>query len=299
MITDVIRRVLRNYPLIHGRDRLTRLLCRTMPVAADVVVPFDDDISLRLAMDQSVSQQIYWFGDFEPRASRLFAQKVLPGMVVFDVGANIGSYTVLAAKRVGPAGRVYAFEPSSANFDMLSANVVLNEFEDRTRLYNMALWSAKGILNMVCPADGAFCSVGGPADTLVGRETETIECTSVDAIVLAEKLERVDVIKIDAVGADFDVLKGAARTLQRFGPDLLMELTDVALARFGAGIDEALAFLADLGYRPHAFTPHGVQPLTHDIDISNANLYLTRTAWLDGAAARRPVGPIAAAGATA
>ena len=80
--------------------------------------------------DQVVAQGLLVRGAWEPFETELFEQALAPGMVVFCLGAHIGYYALLAARRVGPRGRVYAFEPSPENFRLLVKNVEANGYRN-------------------------------------------------------------------------------------------------------------------------------------------------------------------------
>ena len=69
-------------------------------------------------------------GRYEPETTRLFKETVKPGMVVVDIGAHVGYYTLLAAKQVGPDGKVYAFEPEPGNHALLLKNIGMNGYDN-------------------------------------------------------------------------------------------------------------------------------------------------------------------------
>src|ERR1035441_6724268 len=69
---------------------------------------------------------------YEPETKALLGSLIRPGMTVFDIGAHVGHYTLLAARIVGPTGRVYAFEPEPENFALLKRNVELNGYKNVT-----------------------------------------------------------------------------------------------------------------------------------------------------------------------
>ena len=76
----------------------------------------------------------YWFGTYEVSHVRAFANKLAPGAVVYDVGANVGIYSLLASLRAGPSGRVYAFEPLERNLRYLRRHISLNNVQNCTVL---------------------------------------------------------------------------------------------------------------------------------------------------------------------
>ena len=77
-----------------------------------------------------------------------FRQAIRQGATVFDVGANLGAYTLLFAQWVGPAGRVFAFEPSAASRSGLARHVHLNELEDRVEIVSAAVANRTGTVSL-------------------------------------------------------------------------------------------------------------------------------------------------------
>src|SRR5688572_5258274 len=87
-----------------------------------------------------VQRQIYFFGAYEPIETYLFRLLLRPGMVVVDVGANVGLYTLIAAGEVGVRGEVHAFEPVPETFERLVDHVMVNGVADIVRANPVGLW---------------------------------------------------------------------------------------------------------------------------------------------------------------
>ncbi len=276
VLLALIRALTLNYPFIRGRSRLTNLLSKKFPIKRGAVVSFDGDLRIALAQNQFVSSQIFWFGIFEPIEAREFKSVLAPGMVVIDVGGNIGQYTLLAAKRVEQRGHVYTFEPASENFEMIKQNLTLNGVTDRVSLNRTALTSKVGTTHLIKPGDGGSNWLSPEGNESLGMEIEDVECTTLDHFVGRERIEKLDLIKIDVEGADYEVLKGATETIKRFGPILFIECAERALKRFGANPKMMLDYLLQLGYSPFVFTRSGLAPLTSDTNISNTNLFFRK-----------------------
>ena len=147
-----------------------------------------------------------------------FKAAVQPGATVLDVGANLGAYTVLFARWVGPQGRVIAFEPAPASRDGLERQLALNGAADRVAVRPEAVAAAGGVRPFRADAmqgDNRL-NVGdaGPGVILV-------ETTSLDEFCAREDVNP-DVIKIDVEGAELDVLRGARTTIARGGAGLAL-----------------------------------------------------------------------------
>ena len=96
------------------------------------------------ADDPGISRQLIRLGERELEQKFILERELKPGMRVFDLGANIGYYTVMMARRVGPTGRVYAVEPVPRNFELLSRNVGRNGLAERTELEQIAIAGSDG-----------------------------------------------------------------------------------------------------------------------------------------------------------
>jgi FkbM family methyltransferase len=167
--------------------------------------------------DVSLAPHILLDGNWESWVSDLFLQMVKPGMTVLDVGANIGWFSLLAAQNVGPQGRVIAFEPDPNTHGLVTDTLEINGFRDRAIVLKAAVSDE--------PGEATFYrwsqhhgSNGLVINDDIRREfPEQVEEIKVEVItiddVIAEAGGNVDVIKIDAEGAEPNVLRGAQRVL--------------------------------------------------------------------------------------
>jgi FkbM family methyltransferase len=173
--------------------------------------------------------------------------------VVLDIGAHAGQFAKLFAT-IAVDGRVYAVEPGSYARAILRAAIGLRRF-DNVQIVPVALGAEERLetLNIPLKASGAMgfgLSHFGAAETRWPRvATETVAQTTVDALVAALAIDRVDFIKADIEGGELRMLYGAHATLDRFRPRLLVELTETHLARGGDTLAAAFGFLAECGYR--------------------------------------------------
>ncbi|HEX2781680.1 MAG TPA: FkbM family methyltransferase [Gemmatimonadaceae bacterium] len=187
-------------------------------------------------------------GSWEPTITALLRRYVPEGGVFIDVGANIGYYSLLASSWVGDSGRVIAFEPLAQTFARLLRHIEMNGAKNVVPL-RLACAASAGARRMLTFADSGWSHLATG-----GTEGEQVEATTIDDTIASLNPARVDVLKIDAEGADFEVLRGARRTLEHFRPTVLMETHH--LHRFGATVEMVRDFLHSLDYE--------ISPLTHD-----------------------------------
>lgn len=134
--------------------------------------------------------------------------------IVIDVGAHMGFF---ALKIVRSVKKIVAVEPDPANFRFLEYNVHLNNFDHEIIARNVALGEKQGTIFL----DRSGYGYGRSKPTI--RKTEfSSQMQTLDNIVREEKLEEVNLIKIDTEGFELDVLKGSIRTLERYKPNLII-----------------------------------------------------------------------------
>lgn len=181
-------------------------------------------------LDVGFAGHVMLDGFWEMWLTQFFAQRVRPGMTVIDVGANAGYYTVLFGDAVGSQGQVVAVEPVPSTVALLKQSVALNGHASYTHIAAVALGRE--------PAGEAFMVLpeGEPKNAAVVQQDVPgairVPCTNLDMLV--RDLERVDLIKIDAEGAEEDIVAGMSELLARHKPSVLLEF-NAARSRDAAG----------------------------------------------------------------
>ncbi len=203
---------------------------------------------------RGVAKLLYAFRTaYEPELEYL-AARLRPGMVVADVGASYGVYSVVAGLAVGNSGLVLAFEPASEAFRVLERNTALNGLKN-VRLFRCALADKIGVGQLAHhpdPSRNALCV----ANERHG-DTETVPITTFDDVVTQQCVRRVDVIKIDAEGSEELILRGALSVLERFKPLVVFEVNETATAEQGLRSDGAWSVLREQGYAFSAISADG------------------------------------------
>jgi len=158
----------------------------------------------------------YLYGGWEPRETAFMIRLVHPGMVAYDLGANYGMHTLLLARLVGSSGKVYAFEPLPEVFNGLQEQVEMNGFKSTCLVQ-------KAVADRIAMAqfDLGHCRAVGH---LAENGNLEVEMTTLDHFVLNEGNTPPDFIKIDIEGAESKALLGARTVIQRFQPNMLIEL---------------------------------------------------------------------------
>jgi FkbM family methyltransferase len=209
-------------------------------------------------------------------AELLFVERFLrPRMTVLDIGAHHGLYSLLASKKVGPQGRVIAFEPSPRERKALRLNLALN-WSRNVSVYKVALGSEAGEADFfVVEGTETGCNSLRPPNLKTGTYRPIqIRVAVLDDWLPEHKIELVDFIKIDAEGAELEVLRGASKLLStRPRPVLLVEIAEVRTAPWGYSARETIHFLQEMGYVWFSIGPDGsLSDLQSDHDLQDTNL---------------------------
>jgi len=187
-------------------------------------------------------------GQWEETETSLFCSLVKEGMTVVDVGANVGYYTLLAARLVGRSGRVVAFEPSPDNFALLKRNVEANGY-DNVVLVPKAVSDDSGTARL--RLDRSSSGGHSLSDFRGGADTVEVETISLDEY-FAGHDDRIDLLKVDAEGAEMAIFRGMQDVLAR-SPRLILltEFFPRAIRSFGHRPEDYVRQLAGCGFRIH------------------------------------------------
>lgn len=196
--------------------------------------------------DRHVSRCIREQGVWEPYETALAVALLPAGGVFVDVGANIGYFSIIAARRVGPGGQVFAFEPGPDNIRLLQLSAARNGLDDRVHAVQAGLAAEAG-------GGRLFLSASNLGDHQIFATDESRASTSIrllnGADYLGSKLDRIDLLKIDTQGSEYGVLMGLMPLLQTLPekPVILVELTPLSLRQCGASGRSLVELLSALG----------------------------------------------------
>lgn len=193
-------------------------------------------------------------------------KNLLTGNVFVDAGANIGIYTIIAAKLVGESGRVIAFEPTIESYNALNKSIELNELKN-VQVYQCALSNREGKTRFYTHPDSSRNSLGPIPGANKGINVNIV---MLDKILEQEKVSRVDFIKMDVEGAEELVLKGATNLLSKHKPVILFESNFIASKALGLLNSGAWDFLKSEGYKIFTINDLG-EPLNEILTPSTGN----------------------------
>lgn len=251
---SLIRRYLNKWPMRAGKSRLFSLFREQITRDGPVVCSFDGDLRIRADLDDWLQRQIFMYGVYrvEEKHRDFMLSRVREGGTILDVGAHIGYYTLLFAKRTGERGRVYAFEPSTKTRARLLENISLNDFANITTVEAAASDAAgTATINLAGGSNTGSTSLHFDSGA-VG--TEQVETIIIDDYLERHGIDEIDLIKIDVEGHELHVLQGMRRTLKvpaDKAPELFVEVNENTLQSAGTPMQAIFDELATAGYEAY------------------------------------------------
>jgi FkbM family methyltransferase len=173
-----------------------------------------------------------------------FGQILAPGDTVIDVGANVGCFTLLASRRVGPNGRVIALEPDPDTYRQLCKNLALSKVENVVAM-QAAMAAEPGEALLFSEANCRYSSLYANVDQRVAEAPgTTVTTNTLDRIMEAEGVERCNYLKLDCEGAEHDIVRALSTETASRIDQITMELHEVD------GVDSGATFgrLGELGF---------------------------------------------------
>jgi FkbM family methyltransferase len=219
-------------------------------------IPWHRGLRLRLNLGNELSRSLFVDGCYDANEFAFLETILQPGMYFMDIGAHEGLYTLFAAQCVGHDGQVWSFEPSSREQATLVRNV------NRNRLANVSVLpvalaeaDGNGELTIASDVRSGYNTLGAVCEGVSVDQSEAVPLRSLDSVAAEKLLNRLDVVKIDAEGAEMRIIQGASRVLREFRPTLLFEAQDNSLRQQGGSLNGLMAAVRSHDYRIYAFDP--------------------------------------------
>jgi FkbM family methyltransferase len=214
----------------------------------------DGDV-LRVDASDIVGKHLYYFGVWEPGLTGWLKRSLKPGHLFIDVGANIGYYSLLAARLVGSGGKVVAIEALPQTFQRLQENVERNRAQN-VRAVNSAAWDKLARLKLFVRQEGpsgATTLLSAWADQWNLRRQVEIDAAPLALTLEATEIERARIIKIDVEGAEWQVITEMTSWLARTAPDLeiALEVSSSMVNHQGKSFDDVLSLFSGFGFQAY------------------------------------------------
>jgi FkbM family methyltransferase len=200
-----------------------------------------------------IQRTIYLTGDWDESVSEILRHRLKPGMTFVDAGANVGFFSLLAAKLIGPTGHVIAFEPNPAVFEILVNNATFNGYT-WIDAHQSGLFDKIGQGTLHIPAENCGAGTMRP-----GEGGINIPLVRMDDVVK----RKVDLLKIDVEGAEVAALRGAQNVLSDC-PTVICEVSEYSLRAMGHSHYELYDLMA-----LHKFVPEIISPVRRSNLVRN------------------------------
>ena len=270
---DLIGRFYRSVPMFRGKYTLAQRLLAPLLRKGDyrVVVEMKNPGGGRLLCDLSdwVPWNVFLFGRYiaERECEDYMLSRLADNaIVVFDIGANIGYYSVQFARLIGPKGIVHSFEPLTHLGRVLEENRELNGLEN-IFIVNKIVSNIEEIQRIYIASEDNW---GRSSLMRPSEKYEDVESITVDSYCDTLGIDHIDLVKIDVEGHELSVLKGMEKALEEHCVrDIFVELNSKNLCQSGTSVEDVVAYMNCFDYRPHtieagralAGTPKGNESL--------------------------------------
>jgi len=221
-------------------------------------------LKIKLHIDDWIQQNIYFLGEYEGAELKLLNQHLASNSTFIDIGANFGLYTLSASKKITNSGKIICFEPYPENYQALMNNISINNLSKITA-ENKAVGDSQGKLKLYYqPNENNLGMVS--ASYIENSVVHEVEVISIDEYLKTQPLNKIDLIKIDVEGFEYQVLSGMKKALSTYSPKILIEIFDVDDSNIDG--QKAHNFLTQLGYKKHFIDDNG--------KLSNKNMNTNR-----------------------
>lgn len=255
-IHQIARSLVHSVPFL-PESRITNLASKLSPAEdEDVETTLKDGPKMLVNMRELSGFHIYVRGHHQPYVLDYFRDFLQPGMVMMDIGAHFGLFTLVAGHKVGPSGKVHAFEPGATQWRFLTHNIQLNHYGDRVVANHVALGAEPGTIGY---------EPGGAGNLGASHVSETASLTvpliTLDDYCRDNAVTQLDAIKMDVEGYELRVLQGFERSLTELKPRLIAyECDEKSCREQGYASAEVHRFFDRLGYVIHKARGGGILP---------------------------------------
>jgi FkbM family methyltransferase len=273
LLGSLLRLVLHLYPFERGKFRILSSVFLPL-LAPKPGTPSVTKLSygLRMKIDPSefLQAHLYLFGSYELPTIRHIRSFLTPGAVCIDVGAQMGYLSLAMATSAGRQTAVHAFEPEDINAARFRENMALNNIQN-VQLHREAVSNIEGTLHLFL----SKTANAGTHSTLYNERTVTeesiqIPATTLDAFARATNLPRLDLIKVDVEGAEFEVIQGADSVLRTYRPRVILELCDRLQIERGLSSRQIKEFMVERHYSAYTIADDGT-PIPSGLDDPHIN----------------------------
>lgn len=229
-----------------------------------------DDICIYTNTKSYVEWKLFSTGSYENELRKLFAISLKPGDVALDIGANVGIQALRMSRLVGETGRIIACEPVEHLRKCLQKNIALNR-SNNIQVVSYAISDFDGVTEI--KINTSNWNQGTAALVSEGEKGTTVHVMTGDTLYNNYKLNRVDLIKIDVEGFEFQVLKGLKQVLINHKPRIIFEYDKAYWSRTACRFTECFEYLKGLNYTLYSVFESGAELIVNPDNVSASNVF--------------------------
>jgi FkbM family methyltransferase len=245
----------KHFPILWGKQFIWKRIVMRRLIWRRLTLSAKSSFGARfeVCFPDMVQSCLYFFGVWEPVITKYVLDRLDEGDIFIDVGANVGYYTLLASRRVGTSGRVFAIEAASRTYSKLLQNLSQNDARNVTA-FHLAVSDAPGRVPVWLNNEGDLA--GTTTLSHVGERrkaltlVETVEARPLQHIIDVQTIRKARFIKIDVEGAEWAVVKSLAELLKTVSPqtEFIVEVNGGLVRRSGGTTDALLGYFAAAGF---------------------------------------------------
>jgi FkbM family methyltransferase len=204
--------------------------------------------------------------NFEEKEIELIHKIIKNDWLIFDIGASVGYYSILFSK-LANNGQIFSFEPARKNYDILRMNIKENNCQNILP-QNLAIGDKVASANLLIFEDYAYNSlINTNRQKLIGQEK--VNVTTIDEFVSVNKIKKLNFIKIDAEGYEYNILKGGLDSISFFKPLILCEICQSNLTSVGLKPDYVVEKFIKIGYEVFSINKSEIKKIKNIQDIGS------------------------------
>jgi FkbM family methyltransferase len=192
--------------------------------------------------------------------------------IVFDIGSNMGFYSIWMGRSLGPTGELHTFEPDHKNFERLKKNISINSLQAKVKLNQKAVSTESGLGKITMGLDGENHLITDESniDTI-----GDIELISLDQYINDNQLSEIDFIKIDVEGFELNVLKGGLLSLSNKKIGVIQLEINETISNAGVNRTEIIDFVHKNGYQFYKYDISNNMLMPVDLTSERENYYIS------------------------
>jgi FkbM family methyltransferase len=265
MFNKILRKILIKYfeltPFSKGKDKLFHLGKKRSLFNTPFIFKFRPGTRMYVDIKDFIQINIFFHKYYEKPETLVWLEMVKQAKVIFDIGANVGYYSLIAAGN--SKANIFSFEPISSTFEKMVKNKNLNKFVNIKPFRNVV--SDKRGMAKIYLGDQLNRGMSSMIKSeLLSDEFEEVEAIVLDEFCQRHSIDKVDLVKIDVEGSEMLVLGGMNKILDVSHPLIMIEVDKETQAKFGYSIYDIYNILGDKGYKPYRILENKVIQEIHE-----------------------------------